>query len=82
MAKDEKLINRFQREPLPKDIDFDDLSRYLSYFGIQVIRVRSSHHIATHPKFSRPFPIPTINGRKVKSKYLKLLNQLIKEIEE
>ena len=84
MSSDDKLIQQFQKEPLPKDIALADLIRYLELYGFKIIKNRGkgSHCIATHEKLSRPFTIPSKNGKTVSFVYLKELNKLIKKMEE
>ena len=84
MSGDQKLIEKFQKEPLPKEIDLNDLIRYLELFGFEVIKNRGkgSHCIAKHKCLDRPFVIPSKNGKTVKFPYLKELNKIIKNMED
>lgn len=84
MSKDEKLINKFQREPLPKDINLDELCKYLGYFGFRIEKRRGkgSHRVAIHDKGGIVYPIPSKNGKTVSFVYLKELNKMIKKLEE
>ena len=84
MANDQKLIEKFQKEPLPKDIALDDLIRYLELYGFEIIKNRGkgSHCIAKHKNLDRPFTIPSKNGKTVSFVYLKVLNKIIKNMEE
>ena len=84
LASDKKLIEKFQKEPLPKDIALDDLIRYLELYGFEIIKNRGkgSHCIAKHKNLDRPFTIPSKNGKTVSFVYLKELNRIIKKMEE
>lgn len=84
LANDQKLIEKFQKEPLPKDISLDELIRYLELFGFEIIKNRGkgSHCIAKHKNLARPFVIPSKNGKTVSFVYLKELNKIIKNMEE
>ena len=82
MAKLEKLIKKFQTIPLPVDIDIEDFIKYAKNFGFKYDRIRGSHYIFIHDKLLVPFPVPTVNGKKVKNVYLRELNRLIKNVEE
>ena len=84
MANDKKLIEKFQKEPLPKEIALDELIRYLELYGFEIIKNRGkgSHCIAKHKKLERPFTIPSKNGKTVSFVYLKELNKIIKSMEE
>lgn len=84
MANDKKLIEKFQKEPLPKDIALDELIRYLELYGFEIIKNRGkgSHCIAKHKNLERPFTIPSKNGKMVSFVYLKELNKIIKSMEE
>ena len=84
MSNDKKLIDKFQKEPLPKEIALDDLIRYLELFGFEIIKNRGkgSHCIARHRNIERPFTIPSKNGKTVSFVYLKELNKIIKNLEE
>jgi len=84
LANDKKLIEKFQKEPLPKDISLDELIRYLELYGFEVIKNRGkgSHCIAKHKNLERPFTIPSKNGKMVNFVYLKELNKIIKSMEE
>ena len=81
MSKDEKLIKKFQTNPLPNDIDFSDFKKYLEMYGFRLISVKGSHNLFTHDDIKEPYVIPTVNGRKVKPYYLKQINKIIKELE-
>jgi predicted RNA binding protein YcfA (HicA-like mRNA interferase family) len=80
LAKDEKLIKKFQSEPLPKDIDFDEMKKYLELFDFEIDRQSGSHVIFVHKNPNLSYPIPLKNGRYVKSRYLKEINKKIMEI--
>lgn len=84
MSNDKKLIDKFQKEPLPKEIALDDLIRYLELFGFEIIKNRGkgSHCIARHRNIERPFTIPSKNGKTVSFVYLKELNKIIKNLED
>ncbi len=84
MASDKKLIEKFQKEPLPKDIALDDLIHYLELYGFEIIKNRGkgSHIIAKHKNLERPYTIPSKNGKTVSFVYLKELNKVIKNLEE
>ena len=82
MAKLEKLIKKFQTTPLPVDIDIGDFLKYAEFYGFKHERIRGSHYIFTHEKLVDPYPIPTVNEKKVKSIYLREFNKLIKKVEE
>ena len=84
MANEKKLIEKFQKEPLPKDIALDELIRYLELYGFEIIKNRGkgSHCIAKHKNLERPFTIPSKNGKTVSFVYLKELNKIIKSMEE
>lgn len=84
MANDKKIIEKFQKEPLPKDIALDELIRYLELYGFEIIKNRGkgSHCIAKYKNLERPFTIPSKNGKTVSFVYLKELNKIIKSMEE
>ena len=82
MATDEKLIQKFQNEPLPKEIEFSELKKYLGYYGFYVDRQTGSHVMFVHDNPNTTYPVPLISGRFVKSRYLKELNKIIKNMEE
>lgn len=77
LTNDQKLIDKFQNEPLPKEISLNDLIRYLALFGFEIIRNRGkgSHYIAKHKNLERPYTIPSKNGKTVSFVYLKELNK-------
>ncbi len=77
MSKEEKLIQKFQKYPLPKEIDFDDFVTYAKIFGFEIDRVRGSHNMLVNKDKTVMFPVPTVNGKKVKSIYLREFNKII-----
>lgn len=79
MSSDKKLIEKFQSVPLPKNIDFDEFKKYLSLFGYILVRTAGSHNIFINKEKNLTLCVPTINGKKVKTEYLKQANIQIKK---
>lgn len=84
LSSNEKLIAKFQKEPLPREVNLDELLKYLEIFGFTVDRDRGkgSHCMVFHDKMKYPFPIPSKNGKTVSFVYLKELNKIIKNMED
>lgn len=82
MSQKEKLISYMQSNPLPTDISFDDFKKYLEYYGFELKRTDGSHNMFVHNKSGLMYTVPTLNGRNVKTIYLKKANEIIKQMEE
>jgi predicted RNA binding protein YcfA (HicA-like mRNA interferase family) len=78
MSKFEKLVLSFLKEP--SEVSFSDAKKVLVTFGFQEDSVSGSHHIFRHPD-GRMISIPIKGGHKVKSIYIKKINQLL-DLEE
>ena len=76
MSKIEKLIQRFQTYPLPKDIDFDDYIKYAEYYGFRIVRTNGSHNVFANEE-GVEITVSSVNGRKVKTYFLNNLNIII-----
>jgi predicted RNA binding protein YcfA (HicA-like mRNA interferase family) len=61
-----------------KNIRFDEFVALLEGFGFIFQRITGSHHIFSHPKIMRPFPIQNVKG---KAKPYQV-DQLLKFVEE
>lgn len=81
MSKEDKLIQRFQTEPLPKDIDFADFKKYMELYGFRLDRTDGSHNMFVHDETGKMYPVSTVNGRQVKSYHVKNFNNLLKTME-
>ncbi len=81
MSTIEKLILKLTNDPLPKEIDFDDMKKYLEYYGFVLKRTKGSHNMFEY-KDGRLLPVPTVNGKTVKTIYLELANHIINQQEE
>ncbi|MBP5446320.1 MAG: type II toxin-antitoxin system HicA family toxin [Acholeplasmatales bacterium] len=84
MASIDKLIEYFQKSPLPKEVSLDDFKKYLEHYGfiINEKRGKGSHIIATREDLSRPYVIPSKNGKTVSFVYLQKLNKIIVDNKE
>ena len=80
LSKIEKLINRMRSNP--SDATFEEVKKYLEYYGFILDRTNGSHHIFIHEKISDELVIPTIGGRFVKTIYVKEANRVIDKLED
>jgi predicted RNA binding protein YcfA (HicA-like mRNA interferase family) len=75
MVNPQKLFQRLVSGS--RDLRFDDFQAILRAFGFVLRRINGSHHIYTHPRLQRPFPIQPRNDGKAKSyqvdQFLKLV---------
>ena len=77
MTRFSKLKNRIEQAKTPRDVSFDEISRYLKHYGFLLDRVNGSHHIFKNSE-ETPIVIPVHNGR-VKYCYVKKVIESIKE---
>ena len=82
MSQIEKLISRMQSIPVPKDIHFYELKKYLEYFGFKLDRTKGSHNVFTHSMLLDEIVVPTKNGKAIKPIYIVEINRIIKQLEE
>ena len=84
MSTEKKLIDKFQKEPVPKEVNLDELLRYLKIFGFEVVskRGKGSHFIVKNYQYNLEYTIPSKNGKTVSFVYLRELNKLIKRMED
>lgn len=82
MSQIEKLIQKFNRVPIPNDISYDEVKKLAVYFGCMVKENAGRHslHIVYVP-LGTVIPIPT-HGKHVKEVYIKQLKKLFEQIEE
>ncbi len=62
-----------------KNIRFDEFVALLEGFGLVLKRSKGSHHIFTHPKISRPFPIQPKGNRQAKPYQVRQFLALIEQ---
>lgn len=75
-----KLIRLIKEKPTRNDITKDDLIRVAEYYGFTV-KTGGNHQIAICSDYhKRPIPIPD-HGKFVKEAYVRLVAELIEEIE-
>ena len=43
MGKKEKLISKIESQPYPTDVSFEELKKYLGYFGLNETHRKGSH---------------------------------------
>ena len=77
MTRFSKLKKKIEQDKIPRDISFDEISRYLKRYGYLLDRVNGSHHIFKN-KEEISITIPVHNGR-IKYYYVKKAAELIKE---
>ena len=82
MSQKEKLIKKYTTYPLPVEVDFEEFIKYLEICGFKKISIKGSHHIFIHNNFKGVFSVATMNGKKVKSTYIKMANDIIKKGEK
>ncbi len=61
-----------------RSIAFRDFERILEALGFVLDRIKGSHHIYTHPKLARPFPVQP-DGKEAKRYQIRELLELIEE---
>jgi predicted RNA binding protein YcfA (HicA-like mRNA interferase family) len=61
-----------------RSIAFRDFERILEALGFSLDRIKGSHHIYTHPKLARPFPVQP-DGKEAKRYQIRELLELIEE---
>ena len=77
MTRFSKLKNRIEQAKIPREVSFDEISRYLKHYGFLLDRVNGSHHIFKNSE-EMSITIPVHNGR-IKYYYVKKAVDLIKE---
>ena len=77
MSQKEKLIKKYTTYPLPVEVDFVEFMKYLEMNGFKRISFKGSHHIFYQESSEVVISIPTVNGKIVKSSYVKLANEII-----
>ena len=76
LGKKRKILNRILSGS--KNIRFDDFVALLLALGFVLDRVNGSHHVFSHPKIRRAFPIQPIQG-KAKPYQMQQLVELIEQ---
>jgi predicted RNA binding protein YcfA (HicA-like mRNA interferase family) len=61
-----------------KNVRFDEFVTLLEDFGFELKRTRGSHHVFTHPKIPRPFPIQP-KGKQAKPYQVRQLLALVEQ---
>lgn len=82
MSQKEKLIKKYTNYPFPVEVDFEEFLKYLEICGFKRISIKGSHHIFTHENCKGVLSIATINGKRVKSTYIKMANDIIMKKEK
>lgn len=81
--KKRKLLRKVQGAS--KNIRFDEFVALLEGFGFVLRRTKGSHHVFTHPRIPRPFPIQPKGNRQAKPyqirQFLSLIEQYNLELE-
>ena len=77
MTRFSKLKNRIEQAKIPRDVSFDEISRYLKHYGFSLDRINGSHHVFKNLE-EMSIIIPVHNGR-IKYYYVKKAVDLIKE---
>lgn len=66
-----------EQDKIPRDISYDEISRYLKHYGFTLDRVNGSHHVFNNED-KTSITIPVHDGR-IKYCYVKKAVELIKE---
>ena len=69
-------------KPIPSDVTFDEMKKYLEHYDFILDRTNGSHNVFVHEKLSDELVIPTIGGRLVKPIYIKEANRVIDKLED
>ena len=80
MSKEEKLIEKFYKKPIPNDITYEEVARIAGYFGCTVLIGRGKHSMkVVHKESGTVIPIPK-HGNHVKEAYIKQLKDLFNQL--
>lgn len=79
MTRFSKLKKKIEVDKVPNDISYEEICKYLKYYGFYLDRVNGSHHIFENID-GRQITIPVHSGT-IKSYYVSLAIKIIRKEE-
>lgn len=80
MTRFKKLKEKIESKPYRSDITYDELRKYLNYYGYWLDRTNGSHHSFVNIRHKRiTFPV---HDNTIKAKYIQLISNCVKQEED
>lgn len=77
MTRFSKLKKKVEKEKIPRDISFDEISKYLKHYGFVLDWINGSHHIFKNSQ-GVSITIP-VHNENIKYCYVKKIVELINQ---
>ena len=79
MSRIQKLLSKFNKEPIPNDITYDEFWKIAQYYGFED-KPGGRHHLIKSKETGAIMPVP-IHGKTVPEVYIKKAKELFAETE-